>query len=98
MTDDMKSLAVELAEEIVKYFRPPQVEAIVPLAEAARMLHMKPCTLRKLVYSNRIGFIVDGKQYFFKVSDLNDYINAHYTPAGASTCTNEANCSASSQK
>lgn len=66
--------------EIVKYFRPPQVEAIVPLAEAARLLHMKPCTLRNLVYRNKIGFIVDGKNYYFKVSDLNDYINAHYTP------------------
>ena len=61
--------------------KPPTVEAILPLAEAAKMLKMQPCTLRKLVYANKIGFIVDGKNYYFKVSDLNNYINEHYTPA-----------------
>lgn len=42
---------------------------------------MQPCSLRKLVYTNGIGYIIDGKVYKFKVSDLNAYLNAHYTPA-----------------
>ena len=38
-------------------------------------------TLRRMIYGNKIGYVQDGKSYFFKVSDLNDYINNHYTPA-----------------
>ena len=76
MTDTASIIA-----EIVQYLRPPMVETIVPFAEAARMLHVKPITLRRMIYANRIGYVQDGKSYFFKVSDLNDYINKHYTPA-----------------
>jgi hypothetical protein len=81
MNEEIKALAVELAAEIARVLQPEKVEAIVPLPDAARFLQMKPCTLRKLVYKNRIGFIVDGKNYYFKVSDLNAYLNSHYTPA-----------------
>lgn len=77
---DTETLA-RFAAEVVMLIKPPTVEAILPLAEAAKMLKMQPCTLRKLVYANKIGFIVDGKNYYFKVSDLNNYINEHYTPA-----------------
>lgn len=81
MNDDVKTLAVELAAELAKRLQPEKVESIVTLPEAARQLRMQPCTLRKLVYNNRIGFIVDGKNYYFKVSDLNRYLNEHYTPS-----------------
>lgn len=77
-------VAMKLFEEFMRIVQPPRVEPVMTLSEAAKHLRMKPCTLRKLVYTNRIGFVLDGKQYLFKVSDLNDYINAHYTPAGAS--------------
>ena len=75
--DDLRTLLMDFAEAI----RPRRVIEILPLAEAASYLHVQPCTLRNLVFKGKIGFIVDGKQYFFKVSDLNDYLNAHYTPA-----------------
>lgn len=75
MTDTASIIA-----EIVQYLRPPVVETIVPFAEAARLLHVKPITLRRMIYGNKIGYVQDGKSYFFKVSDLNDYINRHYTP------------------
>lgn len=81
VTDELKALAVEIGAEIAKQLRPPQVESIVSLPEAAELLHVQPCTLRRMVYANKIGFIVDGKNYYFKVSDLNDYLNEHYTPA-----------------
>lgn len=77
---DTETLA-KFAAEVVKLIQPMRVEPIVPLAEAAKMLKMQPCTLRKLVYKNKIGFIVDGKSYYFKVSDLNRYIDEHYTPS-----------------
>ena len=76
MTDTASIIA-----EIVQYLRPPTVETIVPFAEAARMLHIKPITLRRMIYGGKIGYVQDGKSYFFKVSDLNEYINKHYTPA-----------------
>ena len=76
---DTATLA-KFAAEVVKLIQPVRVEPILPLAEAAKMLHVQPCTLRNLVYRNKIGFIVDGKSYFFKVSDLNAYIEEHYTP------------------
>lgn len=76
---DPETLA-RFAAEVVKLIQPERVEPIVPLAEAAKMLKMQPCTLRNLVYKNKIGFIVDGKSYYFKVSDLNRYIDEHYTP------------------
>lgn len=75
--DDLRTLLMEFAEAI----RPRRVIEILPLADAASYLHIQPCTLRKLVFKGKIGFIVDGKQYFFKVSDLNAYLNEHYTPA-----------------
>ena len=78
---DTDTLA-KFAAEVVRLIQPMQVEPILPLADAAKKLHVQPCTLRNLVYRNKIGFIVDGKSYFFKVSDLNDYINQHYTPKG----------------
>lgn len=81
MTEELKALAVEIGAEIAKQLRPPQVESIVALPEAAELLHVQPCTLRRMVYANKIGFIVDGKNYYFKVSDLNAYLNEHYTPA-----------------
>jgi len=70
-----------LAAEIAKALRPERVIEIVPLAEAARMLRVQPITLRRMIQNGKIGFIADAKSYFFKVSDLNDYINKHYTPA-----------------
>ena len=76
MTEDISTLAAAIAKAI----RPERVTEILPLSEAAKALHVKPCTLRNMVYSGRIGFIADQKQYFFKVSDLNDYIEKHYTP------------------
>lgn len=81
---DTDTLA-KFAAEVVRLIQPMRVEPIIPLADAAKMLHVKPCTLRNLVYRNKIGFIVDGKQYFFKVADLNEYINQHYTPATPET-------------
>lgn len=80
---DTDTLA-KFAAEVVRLIQPMQVEPILPLADAAKKLHVQPCTLRNLVYRNKIGFIVDGKSYFFKVSDLNDYINQHYTPKAES--------------
>lgn len=93
-----QNLMKNLIYEVLSTFRPPVVETIVPFAEAARMLHVKPITLRRMIYGNKIGYVQDGKSYFFKVSDLNDYINKHYTPAQDTSCTDKANCSASSQK
>lgn len=81
MNTEMKELAVELAAEVVRALQPEKVEQIVTLPDAARLLKMQPCSLRKLVYTNGIGYIIDGKVYKFKVSDLNAYLNAHYTPA-----------------
>ena len=80
---DTETLA-QFAAEVVKLIQPMRVEPILPLVDAAKMLHVKPCTLRNLVYRNKIGFIVDGKSYFFKVADLNHYINEHYTPKAES--------------
>ena len=81
MQDGLKALAVDIVSEAVKRLKPETVETILPLAEAARALHVQPITLRRMVQSNKIGYLWDGKGYFFKVSDLNDYINSHYTPA-----------------
>lgn len=81
MNDELKTLAVEIGAEIARRLQPEKVEQIVTLPDAARLLKMQPCSLRKLVYTNGIGYIIDGKVYKFKVSDLNAYLNAHYTPA-----------------
>lgn len=81
MTDELKQFAAAVAAEVVRALQPEKVEQIVTLPDAARLLKMQPCSLRKLVYSNGIGYIIDGKVYKFKVSDLNAYLNAHYTPA-----------------
>ena len=70
-----------LAAEIAKVLRPERVIEIVPLADAARALRVQPITLRRAVQSGKIGYLWDGKGYFFKVSDLNDYLEKHYTPA-----------------
>ena len=92
-----EELMKNLIREVLATFQPPKVETIVPFAEAAKMLHVQPITLRRMIYAGKIGYVQDGKGYFFKVSDLNAWINAHYTPAGSSaTCTSDANCSASS--
>lgn len=76
----MSELSTILAE-ITAAIRPQRVIEILPLAEAARKLHVQPITLRRMVQSNKIGYLWDGKGYFFKVSDLNDYLEKHYTPA-----------------
>lgn len=81
MTDELKQFAAAVAAEVVRALQPEKVEQIVTLPDAARLLKMQPCSLRKLVYTNGIGYIIDGKVYKFKVSDLNAYLNAHYTPA-----------------
>lgn len=78
---DMKTLAAELVNEVLKRFV-PSVESIVALPEAAKALNVKPSTLRKMCYQGRIGYISDGKNLKFKVADLNRYINEHYTPEG----------------
>lgn len=70
-----------LAAEIAKAIRPERVIEILPLAEAANKLHVQPCTLRRMVEKGKIGFIADAKSYFFKVSDINDYLEKRYTPA-----------------
>lgn len=77
-----RALFKNLVREVFECLAPPTVETIVPFADAARMLHVKPITLRRMIYGGRIGYVQDGKNYFFKVSDLNAYINSHYTPAG----------------
>lgn len=76
----MSELSTILAE-ITTALRPQRVTEILPLAEAARALHVQPITLRRMVQANKIGYLWDGKGYFFKVSDLNDYLEKHYTPA-----------------
>ena len=81
MTDELKQFAAAVAAEVVRALQPEKVEQVVTLPDAARLLKMQPCSLRKLVYTNGIGYIIDGKVYKFKVSDLNAYLNAHYTPA-----------------
>ena len=81
MTDELKQFAAAVAAEVARALQPEKVEQIVTLPDAARLLKMQPCSLRKLVYTNGIGYIIDGKVYKFKVSDLNAYLNAHYTPA-----------------
>jgi excisionase family DNA binding protein len=75
------NLMKNLIREVLATFKPPAVETILPLAEAARALHVQPITLRRMVQANKIGYLWDGKGYFFKVSDLNDYLEKHYTPA-----------------
>lgn len=81
MTDELKEFAAAVAAEVARALQPEKVEQIVTLPDAARLLKMQPCSLRKLVYTNGIGYVLDGKVYKFKVSDLNAYLNAHYTPA-----------------
>ena len=81
MTDELKQFAAAVAAEVARALQPEKVEQIVTLPDAARLLKMQPCSLRKLVYTNGIGYVLDGKVYKFKVSDLNAYLNAHYTPA-----------------
>ena len=88
-----QNLMKNLIREVLATFQPPTVETIVPFAEAAKLLHVKPITLRRMIYGGKIGYVQDGKGYFFKVSDLNAWINEHYTPAGANTCTNEVGSS-----
>jgi len=78
MNDELKTLAVEIGAEIARRLQPEKVEQIVTLPDAARLLKMQPCSLRRLVYSNKIGYILDGKVYKFKVTDLNNYLNLHY--------------------
>ena len=81
MTDELKTFAAAVAAEVVRAMKPEQVEPIVTLPDAARSLRMQPGSLRKLVYAGKIGYILDGKVYKFKVSELNAYINRHYTAA-----------------
>ena len=78
MNDELKTLAVEIGAEIARRLQPEKVEQIVTLPDAARLLKMQPCSLRRLVYSNKIGYIIDGKVYKFKITDLNKYLNEHY--------------------
>ena len=79
MTDDMKELAVELAAEIARRLQPETVEPIVTLPDAARFLKMQPCSLRQMVYAGKIGYILDGKVYKFKViCIINIRIINHY--------------------
>ena len=80
MTEEIKALAVEIGAEIARRLQPETVEPIVTLPDAARLLKMQPCSLRRLVYCGKIGYIVDGKNYKFKVSDLNAYLKDHYSP------------------
>ena len=73
-----------LAAEVIRLVQAPlHVEAIMTLPEAARALKVQPCTLRKMVYTGRIGYIADGKNLKFKVSDLNAYLENHYKPSTA---------------
>jgi excisionase family DNA binding protein len=81
MDAEPKTLDAELVNEVLKRFFVPTVETIVGLPDAAKALNVKPSTLRKMCYQGRIGYISDGKNLKFKVSDLNRYINEHYTPA-----------------
>lgn len=76
----MSELSTILAE-ITSALRHQRETEILPLAEAARALHVQPITLRRMVKKGKIGFIADAKSYFFKVSDLNAYLEKHYTPA-----------------
>ena len=80
MDAELKTLAAELVNEVLKRFV-PTIETIVGLPDAAKAINVKPSTLRKMCYQGRIGYISDGKNLKFKVSDLNRYINEHYTPA-----------------
>ena len=80
MNDELKTLAAELVNEVLKRFV-PTVETIVGLPDAAKAINVKPATLRKMVAQGRIPYISDGKNLKFKVSDLNRYNNEHYTPA-----------------
>ena len=81
MTDELNTFAAAVAAEVVRAMQPERVEPIVTLPDAARALKMQPGSLRKLVYSGKIGYVLDGKVYKFKVSELNAYINRHYTAA-----------------
>ena len=80
LQDGLKALAVDIVSEAIKQLRPPTPETIVGLPDAARILNMKPATLRKMVSQGRISYIrdTDGKNLKFKVTDLNQYINEHY--------------------
>ena len=80
MDAELKTLAAELVNEVLKRFV-PSVETIVGLPDAAKAINVKPATLRKMVAQGRIPYISDGKNLKFKVVDLNNYINEHYTPA-----------------
>lgn len=82
MTDELKTFAAAVAAEVVRAMQPEKVETIVTLPDAARILNMKPATLRKMVSQGRISYIrdTDGKNLKFKVTDLNRYIDEHYTP------------------
>lgn len=77
MDAELKTLAAELVNEVLKRFV-PSVETIVGLPDAAKAINVKPATLRKMVAQGRIPYISDGKNLKFKVSDLNQYINEHY--------------------
>ena len=81
MNSELKTLAAELVAEVLNRFV-SSVETIVALPDAAKALNVKPSTLRKMCYQGRIGYINDGKNLKFKVSDLNRYINEHYHPEG----------------
>ena len=80
LQDGLKALAVDIVSEAIKQLHPPTPETIVGLPDAARILNMKPATLRKMVSQGRISYIrdTDGKNLKFKVTDLNQYINEHY--------------------
>lgn len=82
MNTELKTLAAELVAAVLERFV-PTAETIVGLPDAARILNMKPATLRKMVSQGRISYIrdTDGKNLKFKVTDLNRYIDEHYTPA-----------------
>ena len=85
MSDELKTFAAAFAAEVVRAMQPEQVEPIVTLADAARALKMQPGSLRKLVYPGKIGYVLDGKVYKFKVSELNAYLARHYVPATKET-------------
>ena len=80
MTDYSTQCVKNLIQQVIDTFV-PKFETIVPFAEAAKLLHVKPITLRRMIYGGKIGYVQDGKGYFFKVSDLNAWIENHYVPA-----------------
>jgi excisionase family DNA binding protein len=58
-----------------------ETAGLLDVEEAAKFLHLKPCTLRAWILHNRVTFVRLGRRIFLRHEDLVDLVAASVVPA-----------------